>query len=57
MCEKRKLRINESKSKVMTYSRLVDDGRLNVALNGKLLQEVEYFEYLGSRIVIDGEAE
>ncbi len=27
---------------------------MNVTLNGKLLEEVEYFNYLGSHIAIDG---
>ncbi len=33
-CKRRKLRVNESKSKVMKCMRMVDDRRMNVALNG-----------------------
>lgn len=28
--------------------------RMNVALNGKLLKEVECFEYFGSRVLVEG---
>ncbi len=47
MCEGRKLRVDESKT-------MVDDGRMNVALNGKLLEEVECFKYLGTHVAIVG---
>ena len=57
MCARRKLRVNESKGKVMKYTRMVDCSRINFALNGKLLEEVECFKYLGSHIAIDGEVD
>ena len=41
-------RVNLSKSKVMKCSRLVDERRMNVALNGEMLEEVECFKYLGA---------
>ncbi len=44
----------ESKSKVIKCTRMVDDRRMNVTLNGKLLMEVECFKYLGSHITNDG---
>jgi len=54
VCKRRKLRLNESKSKVMKCTRMVDGRRMNVILNGKLLEEVECFKYLGSHVVVDG---
>ncbi len=51
VCEGRKLRVNESKSTVMKYTRKMDDRKMNE----KLLEGVECFKYLGSRIAIDGE--
>ena len=44
--ERKKLRVNLSKSKVMKCSRLVDERRMNVALNGTMLEEVKCFKYL-----------
>jgi len=43
--KRRKLRVNESKSKVLRCTRMVDGRRMNVVLNGKLLEEVECFKY------------
>ncbi len=48
--ERRKLRVNVSRSEVMTCIRMEGDRIMNVALNGKLLEEVELFKYLGSYI-------
>ncbi len=52
VCERRKLRGNESRSKVMKCTWMVDDSRINVAPNGKLMKEVECLKYLGSRFAI-----
>ena len=38
MQEKRKLKVDESKSKVMRCTRRVDGGRMNAVLNGNLLE-------------------
>jgi len=46
--------VNESKSKVMKCTRMVDGRRMNAVLNGKLLEEVECFKSLGSHFVVDG---
>ncbi len=51
---RRKMRVNEGKSKVIHYTRRVHDRRMNVALNGKLLEEVEYLKYLGSHMQLMG---
>ncbi len=57
MCKRRKLRVNESKSKLMKYTRMVNGRGMNVALNGDLLEEVQCFKYLGSHVAVDGEME
>ena len=49
VCERRKLRVNVGKSKVMGCSRCVNEGRMYVRLNGDQLEEVECFKYLCSR--------
>ena len=49
VCEKRKLRVNVGKSKVIRCARNEDGARLNVMLNGAL-EEVDQFTYLGSVI-------
>ena len=48
VCERRKLRVNVNKSKVLVCSK--DGGRVvaNVCLNGEILEEVDSFKYLGS---------
>ncbi len=43
VCERRKLRVNGSRSKVMKHTRMVNDRMMNVALNGKLFEEVKIF--------------
>ena len=44
MCERRTLRVNVDKSKVMRCSRNVHLGRMNVRLDGEPLEEVDYFK-------------
>ena len=43
VCERRKLRVNIGKSKVMRWSRYGNGGRMHVILNGEPLEEVYYF--------------
>ena len=50
VCERRKLRVNVGKSKVMVCSRGGGRARLDVRLNGEVLEEVGSFKYLGSVI-------
>ena len=56
VCERRKLRVNVDKSKVMRCARNEDGARLNM-LNGEALEEVDQFKYLGSAIAANGGVE
>ena len=56
VCERRKLRVNVGKSKVMGCTRNEDGVRLNVMLNGEAL-EVDRFKYLGSVTAANGGVE
>ena len=57
VCERRKLKVNVAKSKVMVCSRSERVVRMNVELNGVLLEEVDCFKYLGSQISVEGGVE
>ena len=57
VCERRKLRVNVGKSKVMRCTRSEDGARLNVILNGEALVGVDQFKYLGSVIAANGGVE
>ena len=57
VCERRKLRVNVGKSKVMRCTRNEDGARLNVILNGEALEEVDQFKYLDSTIAANGGVE
>ena len=57
VCERRKLRVNVGKSKVMRCTRNKDGARLNVMLNGEALEEVDQFKYLGLVIAANGGVE
>ena len=56
-CERRKLRVNVGKSKVMRFSRYFNGSRMHVILNGEPLEEVDCFKYLGSQVSADGRCE
>ena len=49
--------MNVGKSKVMKCTRSMDGHRLNVVLNGEVLEEVDQFKYLGSMIAASGGVE
>ena len=57
VCERRKLSVNVGKSKVMRCSRYGNGGRMYVIQNGKPLEEVNRFKYLGSQAAADGGCE
>lgn len=52
--ERRKLGVNVGKNKVMRRVRVQYGGRLNVRLNGELLEKAESFKYLGSTVAVNG---
>ena len=54
VCERKKLRVNVGKSKVMRCSRYGNGDRMHVILNGELLEEVDCFKYLGLQVSADG---
>ena len=53
VCQRRKLRVNVGKSKVMSCSRYGNGGRMHMILNGEPLEEVNCFNYLGSQVAAD----
>ena len=57
VCERRKLRVNVGKSKVMRCTGNEDGARLNVMLNGEALEEVDQLKCLGSVIAANGRVE
>ena len=57
VCARRKLSVNEGKSKVMRCSRYGNGDRMHVTLNGEPLEEVDCFKYLGSQVAPDGGGE
>ena len=57
ICERRKLRVNVGKSKVMRCLRYGDRGRMHAILNGEPLEEMDCFMYLESQVAADGKCE
>ncbi|WP_147453090.1 hypothetical protein [Xanthobacter tagetidis] len=57
VCERRKLRVNVGRNQVMMCTRDGGTGGMNVMLNGKMLEEVEEFKYLGSKVAVDEASE
>ena len=57
VCERRKLRVNVGESTVMRCSKYGNGCRMHVILNGKPLEEVDYFKYQGSQVAADGGCE
>ena len=53
VCERRKLRVNVGKSKVMRCLRYGNRCRMHVILNGEPLEEVDCFKYLGLQVAAD----
>ena len=50
VCERRKLRVNVGKSKVMRCFRYGNGDRMHVILNYEPLEEVDCIKYLGSQV-------
>ena len=57
LCQRRKLRVNVGKSKVVRCSRYGNGDRMHVVLNGEPLEEVNCLKYLGSQVAADGGCE
>ena len=57
VCDRRKLKVNVGKSKVMRCTRRDVVGELLVNLGGERLEEVGSFRYLGSQVTRSGEIE
>ena len=57
VCEKRKLRVNVSKSKVRRCSRYGNGVQMHVILSDEPLEEVDCLKYLGSQVATDGGCE
>ena len=57
VCERRKLRVNVGKSKVLRCSRYGNEGRMHVILTGEPSKEGDCFKYLGSQVAADGGSE
>ena len=57
VCERRKLRMNVGKSKVMRCSRYGNGDRMHVILNGEPIEEVDCFKFLGLQVAADGACE
>ena len=57
VCERRKLRVNVCKSKIIRCSRYGNGGRMHVILNGEPLEEVDCFKYMESQVTADGGCE
>ena len=54
VCERRKLRVNVSKSKVMRCSGYGNGGQMHAILNSEPLKEVNCVKYLGSQVAANG---
>ena len=57
LCERRTLRVNVGKSKVMRRSRYGNWDRKHLILNGEPLEKMDCFKYLGSQMAADGGSE
>ena len=57
VCERRMLRVNVGKSKVMRCSRYGNGDQMYVILNCEPLEEVDCFKYLESQVAADGGCE
>ena len=57
VCDRRKLKVNVGKSKVMRCTRGEDGRELKVSLKGERLEEVDSFRYLGAHVARKGGVE
>ena len=57
VCKKRKLTVNVVKSKVMKVSKSGDENELNIDLDGRRMEEVNVYRYLGVDVANDGKVD
>ena len=54
VCQRRKLSVNETKSKIMNIGKNGEENQVNISLNDRRMEEVETYRYLGVDISSDG---
>ena len=54
VCQRRKLSVNETKSKIMKIGKNGKENGVNISLNDRRMEEVETYRYLGVDILSDG---
>lgn len=54
VCQRRKLAVNVTKSKVMKVGKNGEENEMNVSLNNRRMEEVETYRYLGVDVSNDG---
>ena len=54
VCQRRKLSLNKTKSKIMKIGKNVEENGVNISLNDRRMAEVEIYRYLGVDISSDG---
>ena len=54
VCRRRKLSVNETKSKVMKIGKNGEENGMNISLNDRGMEEVETYRYLEVGISTDG---
>ena len=54
VCQRRKLKVNESKSKIMRIGKNGEENEVNISLNNRRMEEVETYRYLGVDVSSDG---
>ena len=54
VCQRRKLSVNETKSKIMKIGKNGEENGVNINLNDRRMQEVETYRYLGVDISSNG---
>ena len=52
VCRRWKLTVNEGKSKVMRIGKNGEEDEVNVSLNGKRMEEVEIYPFIGQVIIL-----
>ena len=54
VCKKRTLTVNVEKNKVIKVSKTGDQNELNISLDGRRMEEVKTYRYLGVDVTNDG---